>query len=785
MAVEKWMAKKKSSGEALLVGVAIVIGLLASIPKELWIGIGVIVVLVFVARAFLNKSEPDVPQASYRVTVEATSPRPAGAARSTGREEQFATIVIGSGDQEYGIPQPIQDAGDKVRWVSPGESVEVADLSLPGGMLYVGSDLRGAYGQAEPALINPALKVAQRNIDPSLRLTDYWPSYSECTPEARRAYLQWQAGGRQAPDANIGYVFLFFYGLERRILVDAVANATAKADIPAIKQEVQRLLAIYSDNGSFRHYASQFLAYVEAESVEPAIYKQPPPAAGGSYELPMGLRIGLGQTAVDQQPVPASWALAWALADPNIARRTAVGRCPEIFEALFKAKYAEEHGDGLRLPVNRTKLKLAYHPASASLRGQELTRSLGDLPDVSALSAPVKKLQELMNTCTDLLDPYSRFIGRNPDKKDALESVLLLPPAYWPTSLRTELNEIKARVCDGMLVMSFGELTGRLKSAGTLSRDKVLGLARALEVLHLGMEPDVLGGQKLPKAEDSVALFVADPAEGAARSTPAYQAAAVTLDLACSVALADGDASGPELIHLTRQIESWTHLSAAHRKRLKAHLRLRIMQPTTLAGLKKKLEPLTAEAKRTIAKFLAHLAETDGTVSPDEVKFLERVYKTLQVDTKLVYSDLHSAGAPIPAAVSAPRKEAPVVGFALDPARIAQLQRETEEVTALLANVFAEETVEVEAVAAEEDEPPPQASVLGLDQSYVAFLRMLISRPTWTRHELVDVAADMELMLDGALEHINEAALDNFDAPLVEGDDPVEINQEVLEKLPA
>ena len=100
----------------------------------------------------------------------------------------------------------------------------------------------------------------------------------------------------------------------------------------------------------------------------------------------------------------------------SIARRTAVGRCPEIFEALFKAKYAEAHGDGLRLPVNRTKLKLAYHPASASLRGQELTRSLGDLPDVSALSAPVKKLQELVNACTDLpvsythLDVYKRQV---------------------------------------------------------------------------------------------------------------------------------------------------------------------------------------------------------------------------------------------------------------------------------------------------------------------------------------------------------------------------------------
>jgi tellurite resistance protein len=289
----------------------------------------------------------------------------------------------------------------------------------------------------------------------------------------------------------------------------------------------------------------------------------------------------------------------------------------------------------------------------------------------------------------------------------------------------------------------------------------------------------------LPKAEDKIALFAIDPADGEIRGTPAYQAAAVTLDLASSVALADGDASATELLHLTRQIDSWSHLSVSHRKRLKAHLRLCIVQPATLAGLKKHIEPLAAETKRAVAKFLAHLAEADGTVTPNEVKLLERVYKTLQLDAKLVYSDLHSAGTPgKTAAAPQATKAAPAAGFVLDPQRIAQLQKETEEVTALLSGVFAEETAEVQACTPEEEEPEVKASVLGLDPGYVAFLRLLTSRSSWTRQELDDAAADMELMLDGALEHINEAALDHFDAPLIEGDDPVEINQEVLEKLP-
>lgn len=777
------MAKKKSSGEALLIGVGVVIAILAAIPKEVWISLGVLAIIFLVARAFIKKAETTASTPSARTITNPTTPRSADASRLAEDKERFTTIVIGIGDQVYDIPPPIRDAGGKATWVAPGKTIEVAGLSMPGGMFYIGSGLRGSYGRVEPALINPALKVTPRNVDISLRLTDYWPSYSECTPDARRAYLQWLAGGRRAPEANIGYVFLFFYGLERRALVDAVSDPDAQSDISVIKQEVRRLLSIYSWNGSFQRYASQFLGYLETDSVEAQSYKKTPLVPDGAYELPMRLRIGLGQLAIDQQPVPAAWAHAWALTDPSIVRRTAVGRCPEMFQALFEAKYVEMFGEGLRLPVNRTKLKLTYYPASASLRGREFARSTGDLPDVSVLTAPVKKLQEVVNTCTDVLDPYSRFIGRNPDKKDSLEGLLLLPPAYWPAPLRSELNDIKAQVRDGMLVMGFGELTGRLKSAGPLSRDKVLGLARALESLHLGMEPDVLGGQKLPKAEDSVALFVADPNEGASRSTPAYQAAVVTLDLACSVALADGDASGPELLHLSQQIGSWTHLSVAHRKRLKAHLRLGIMQPATLASLKGKLESLAADAKRTIAKFLAHLAEADGVVSPDEVKFLERVYKTLQVDAKLVYSDLHSAGKPV--AVSEIKNGALATEFTLNPERIAQLQKETEEVSALLANVFVEEVSEAEIVPTEEEEPAPEPGVLGLDQAYAAFLRMLVSRLTWTRQELADVAADMELMLDGALEHINEAALDNYDAPLVEGDDPIEINQEILEKLPA
>ncbi|MEN1436945.1 TerB N-terminal domain-containing protein, partial [Pseudomonas aeruginosa] len=99
--------------------------------------------------------------------------------------------------------------------------------------------------------------VARGIVDIAERLTSYWPSYDNITTEARRAYLQWLSSGRKAPHANIGYVFLFFYGLERRAFVDAKTNQAAAAEIPSIIAEVERLLSIYDENHSFNTYASR------------------------------------------------------------------------------------------------------------------------------------------------------------------------------------------------------------------------------------------------------------------------------------------------------------------------------------------------------------------------------------------------------------------------------------------------------------------------------------------------------------------------------------------------
>jgi hypothetical protein len=794
------VAKNNSTGSGWIVILVVIIGGLTLIPREVWITLGVLGVLGVAAWGGMRYSKDrnptlaKVPLANPPVTAAAKifpSQGGGSATKSAQRPDEFVTITISGmgGNDAHSIPAPSRGVREKWRWIPPMESTSVSGISLPGGMIYVGTSLKSGYYDVEPALINPNLKVASGSVDISLPLTNYWPSYSDSSPEARKGYLQWLSEGRNNPATNIGYVFLFFYGLERRVLIDAPLDDTAKSDIPAIEAEVKRLLEIYGGNHSFRRYSTQFLSFIaSAQFGERAYLQNPPMDKGDSYELPISLRIGLGQLAVDQVPVPADWALAWALAEPNIVRRTAVSRCAELFGRLFKQRYVEVHGGGLLLKPNRTKLRVGYKPASGGLSRSDFSLTIGDLPDVSAVKKPVSKLQELVNECTLVLDPYSRYIGRNPEKAQTLEGLLQLPVVLWPDPIRAELDDLKARVSNEMVLMSFGELSGRLKSAGGLTREKILGLARALESMHLGMEPDVLAGAKTPKAEDMIALFAASPEDEALRTGSAYLAAVVTLDLACMTALADGHADAHELLLISRYIDSWIHLSETHRTRLKAHQRLGINQPTTLATLKKKLESLPAETKHSISRFLAHLTQADGKVTPEEVKFLERVYKVFGLEVQQVYSDLHVQAVTRASAQPAASSVVPTqyTGFTLDADRIALLQKETEEVSAMLANVFTEaapvEDVE-DSPMVQEEEPEILSGVMGLDSDHSALLRRLITRHIWTRSELVDIATDMELMLDGALEHINEIMLDLLDAPLAEGDDPVEINQELLEKL--
>ncbi len=708
--------------------------------------------------------------------------------------------AVGSNQRYYANEKPKSTNGDDF-WVPIGRSVKIGDYDL-GNMIYFGHGLASVRGEeTEPTLIDKDLPLNISMANCTFRHLPYWPSYSNASPEARSSYLQWLSTGRKNQDADLGYVFLYFYGLERRALNDAKDSLIAKLEIPNILFEIERLLEIYKSSASFQSYAGGFRDTLKAINLQARLYEQTPPALHMDRWMTFDLKLGLAQCASDNKPLPPAWAYSWLRADPNSWLRTPARRCPKEFRELFEYHYKEKYGEGMVLPINRTRLRLDYRKASPTFghMRNEIGREL-NLPDVSVLSAPLDRLRKIADICCSKLDAFSRSVGKNEANIGNLDTLVELPLILWPVEYRQRIQELKAHLPGGneSNMVTFESLLEILPKWEGRSKQKYSSLCSLLAEAGIGIEPDVRFGGSIPELGSNIALFLDDNGMLFKEARTEYTAAALTLRLAVSVASADGIITDEEDIYLTKIMEEWLHLNESEKKRLHASLHLMLLKPGKVLGTKKRYEGLPEASRDTIATFLANLSQVDSEVNPAEISKLEKVFGLLGIDPKLVYSRVHSAATePVIVRPESSEKTGYIIPHApavmgstrlsLDASRIEYLHGDTERVSAILRSVFSDDESDKALVEyAEQDSPPEEpleSSVLGLDPLHSSFLLLLMTRAKWTRSELEEVSLDRELMLDGAIERINDAAFSALDKSMLDGDDPVYLNADAVREV--
>jgi tellurite resistance protein len=595
-------------------------------------------------------------------------------------------------------------------------------------------------------------------------------------------------------------VFLYFYGLERRALFDAKKSAAARDDLPGIDAEVERLLSIYSGRGSFPHYANAFLDVIRVGRYPQRSYMTPPAAARpGSF--PFSYKLALAQCANDQVPVPAAFAFAWLMADPTTRLRAPATRCPDYFRVQFLRRYQEDNAEGMRLPKNKTRLKLLYQSASGSFRNAaDQPRIELDLPDVSVLTAPIKKLQSLADRTCDDLDGYSRLIGKHPEVGTLFDGLLELPFGLWPETHRRpfEVARVNVEKTGLPVAVPLDKLQAWLPAPATISKRNFQKLCGRLAEAGLGIEPDVRYGGVTPTSGSRVVLF-SDPASmNESKRSARYEAAALTIQLAAAVASADGKPDDGDRIFLLERLETWLHLSEPEKARLHARLRLELSGAPRLSGLKRTIEALDAGARKAIGDFVVLVAQADAVVTAAEIRTLERIFKLLLLEPAGLYAKLHVAatepvtvmpagGEKLGHAIPAAPAYLVTRRLGLDPNKVLALQKDSERLAGILSKIFEQEDEPVtkrETFASESPVGHPvEPTLFGLDLTTSGFARTLLGRSQWTRAELEELAGDRELMVDGTLEKINDACIDALQQPLTEGVDPIDINQAVVREV--
>ena len=245
-------------------------------------------------------------------------------------------------------PQVKSTAGSdqpaKETWYPPGTPISVGRATISDGMVYI-CHAAERYMQHDGCFIDPSLSVGSSAVASSL---GYWPSYQRITPDCRQRYLEWLASGKKAPGVDIGYVFLYFYGLERRLLVDE----PSPVEIDALVEELKRLRTIYSANGSFDGYSRRLVEAVDFLRNAGDVSRLFIPDLTAPFgDMPVPLKVAIAREVVAGRPLVFEHAAAallglrefWMTCRPVLDK----GRQP--FLAVLRARFEATFPSGFIL----------------------------------------------------------------------------------------------------------------------------------------------------------------------------------------------------------------------------------------------------------------------------------------------------------------------------------------------------------------------------------------------------------------------------------------------------
>ena len=718
-----------------------------------------------------------------------------------GRRSEQLIYVFEDPDEFFFDDDQQQSA---LAWVGPGQTVEVAGFTLSGSMVYVGEQPDSYSLWYEISAIDPGRRVHARNPAPADRNIYYWQPYASMTPSERSVYLTWLAGGRRDPHVPTGYPSLYLCGLERRVFVDIAGDRTLAWELPLIRNEIAALIETYGTSLLYGHVTTfldmlDLMMEEEGSGGSLAGVGDPPALEGNSWQVPTRLAVGLGRLVAARQPIPADWALAWAWYRPDIPLRTAAYHCPEEFQRLFIYRFQREQGEGLRVRQGRSYLQLEYMPINSALG--RMAVDVGRIPDVVMRKAPGEVLGDLVHRVTNELDPYSRWLTRNPQREKTVAALAHLPAPLLQTGggeatvlrewIGRHLGSRRVAVVEPADVLTLWSDVPLEK----LTKADALLLGRVLQRFDVGIEPDVRAGGSPVALGKPVVLFRLDNADVPEAPSTAYTAATAMAHLGAAVLAADGPIPPQRLADLVGLVALSDALPAAlssgEMARLHAFLTALATREVKLTGLKKRLDALSDAGREATGDLLIAVATIDGAVSPPTVTVLLKLFKQLGLDQETVTSRLHASltGQHPTSTVAAAGRTAVANRpggrgvMELDRSTIDARERETAVVSDLLGSIFADDEEGAALTSPLPDPGPEGDAIAGLDAAHSGLVRALARQETWAADEFATLAATYHLLATGAIDLLNETALDRADELLIEGEDPLIINPDILQEI--
>ena len=705
------------------------------------------------------------------------------------------------------------------QWYPPNQAVQIQDLVIADGLIYVGPVLspHEDHQDSVPGLINPDLPIQMVSANQRQSIFEEdWPhngtlSYEALSPEMRGIFLGWLATGRKEREIPASALILFLYGLEHRV-IELLQGDRTLDELLALMLELERLEVQYVHHQSI---IPNIQRLIECCQVQLALSCQPETLLAllpTEPKLSMALKVALGRCLETAKPIPMTLLWAWyQRSSVAVDLKTPAKRCESAFNFLIQTRGAQQ-GCSFRTGENPVMLPVVYEPFSPIFGKDATSITVIETIDIAELEPQLTCLEPLIEDCTHDLDAYSRLIGRSPEAEGTPPAVALLPQELVLLSgndqvqmLQQWLNQ-QVGSKDWAMVAGLDLLTYWPTATPNKIRKKeaeLLGILMAK--LGFGYAPDVRYSQGTFNPQHAVVLFRLH-IPGVQAISSQYPLALTILELIpfslppeeeesrVPIIAIDGELSPSERSRLIA-FKQWRHdhpltwkqvlkrvkkLSTEHQEQLaialnselQKHWRLeeaRYVELQSIISLPKRETP-----KPTVA------ADAKGESKKVESKNEEKVES--KNEEKIDAEDQRSD------ALSAQNNSVPPA-FVLDSQLIAQRNQESQVASGLLSDIFTEEdshsSLPIHEESMQPEQKEPVTLTLGLDEFHWHLLNHLGQKESWERSEIEAIAQNQGLLLDGALENINDVAFDHCDEALTEGEDPIEVNDWVFDQLKA
>lgn len=660
---------------------------------------------------------------------------------------------------------------------NPG-NIEIGKFKIPNALIYTRDSSYDDKFSSTITLRSPI----QTSNDEIFKL-GYWPNYQELTNNQRIKYLEWLSSGRNSDLNEVGYIFIFFYGLERRFFKD-------KKDKNIILKEVQRLLSKYGElSGSLRSYLGNFLIYGYLENGIDNI----------TYES-----INILETLVSENTfLPIKLAYLYQnnlFLDPKTAfnisksldisnnRSVIVQRTSILIESLFSKKFLNTYGEHFTLKVSKRNETFHYRTATNDFYIENYL----EFPNVLGISSQFKKLGLLFNECVEDLRKVSALIAKGISEDDpryfsALPELLRdLKQHPLKNKFIEIINESeKKEIYNFIKINSLASLINiEPREKLTLTQSK--NIVELCESLGYKIEPNPFITSSPYLWINEVAIFkIINIQENFIN----YNLCKLMLEIGIAISNSDGVIDQKEINHITSFIETTFANSKDEAIRIKALKYLYINNPPSITGLGKRIkENLNKSQIQIVAEFIVSLSTIDGELHKKEEKTLKTLFKAMEVDMSeleiLLQKFKNTYEEPVEVLTENNIKgeiipSEPIESIIkLDKEAIKKTLANTKEIASILGDILNEDEENNIKNNNIKIKKTNETIIKELDPHYKNIFNEIITKKEWNRIEFESLTKKYNLMSLAVIEVLNEWADETLDDFLIE-----EENDKIMIKL--